>query len=143
MNDLRSLVPIDENTELKVDIATGIISTFGKDFKLNSYAYHPVSGVKIIGFQIPHWDEAINLIKTAHKRVPQCALYGWDIAITEDGVDIVEANCHPGSRIMQAMDGIPKGKTLLPMMKKDHMKGIREENWKEMDRIYREHCVMK
>lgn len=127
----------------QVDIPTGIIASFGRDLQLNTYAYHPVTGVQIIGMQIPHWEKAIDLIKTAHKRVPQCALYGWDIAITESGVDIVEANSHPGSRIMQAMDGIPKGKKLLPLLKKDRMKEKRMEYWKELERVYKEHCTMK
>lgn len=118
----------------QIDVETGIVSTFGKDFDLKSFAYHPTSGAPILGLQIPHWDMAIDLIKTAHKRLPQCLLYGWDIAITETGVDIVEANSKPGSRIMQVMDGVPKGQTVLPLLKKDQIKDKRREyaiDWRE------------
>lgn len=106
----------------QVDIATGIVSTFGIDYAFNSFAHHPVSGVQIIGFTIPNWEQAIERVKQAHKRLPQCLVFGWDIAITPDGVDIVEVNNSPGSRIMQAMDRVPKGQIILPLIKKDLLK---------------------
>lgn len=106
----------------QVDVKTGIVCTFGKDYQLNSYSHHPITGVQIIGLQIPFWKEALELVKTAHKRLPQCQMYGWDIAITNDGVDIIEANNHPGPKITQAMDCVPKGEKLLPLLKKDVLK---------------------
>lgn len=109
----------------QVDVDTGIVTTYGKDFEKNSYTHHPVTGKQIIGLQIPNWDMAISTVKSAHKRLPQCLLYGWDIAITENGVDIVEANNKPGCRIMQVADGVPKGELLIPMLKKDMLKNER------------------
>lgn len=117
----------------QIDIETGIICAYGKDFAMNSYSHHPISGVQIVGLQIPNWDCAVAYIKKAHKRVPQCTLYGWDIAITEYGVDIVEANNKPGIRNIQQLDGVPKGHKLLPLLKQDLLKGKREEyeqEWK-------------
>lgn len=111
----------------QVDVATGIVCTFGKDFHFHTYTHHPHSGAPILGLQIPHWDQVIDTIKKAHKRLPQCMIYGWDIAITETGVDIVEANSKPGTRIMQVMDGIPKGQKILPLIKKDRLKDKRKE----------------
>ena len=111
----------------QVDVKTGVVCTFGKDFHFHTYTHHPYSGAQIIGLQIPHWDQAVALIKEGHKRLPQCMIYGWDIAITETGVDVVEANSRPGSRIMQVMDGIPKGQKILPLIKKDRLKGVRKE----------------
>ena len=101
----------------QVDIETGIVTTFGRDYSNNDYAYHPVSGAQFIGFSVPFWKEAKNLVKEAHRRLPQCPLLGWDIAITENGAEIVEANSAPGPLLMQTMDGIPKGKKILKMMK--------------------------
>lgn len=124
----------------QVDIPSGIVFTYGQNFKGETYAYHPVTGTKIIGLQIPRWDEALDLVKTAHKRVPQCALYGWDIAITETGVDIVEGNSSPGTRIMQRMDLIPKGQKLVPMLKKDRLKNKREEYMNDLIKFYFETC---
>ena len=114
----------------QVDIATGIVSTRAIDYAFNEYTHHPSSGVQIIGFNIPNWDMAIERVKTAHKRLPQCMLLGWDVAITPNGVDIVEANNSPGSRIMQAMDRIPKGQKIIPLMKKNVLKQDRSDKYK-------------
>ena len=105
-----------------VDIATGIVTTFGKDYQFRTYSHHPLTGVQIIGLQIPHWQKVLTLIKEAHQRLPQCLLYGWDIAITPDGPDIIEANNAPGPLGNQAMDCVPKGHLIEPLMKKDILK---------------------
>lgn len=110
----------------QIDIPSGIVVTFGKTFNLDSFTHHPVSGMQIIGLQIPHWELAVDLVKKAHKRVPQCTIYGWDIAITETGVDIVEANDKTSVKIMQIMDGVPKGQNVLPLIKKDRLKDKRD-----------------
>lgn len=115
----------------QVDVKTGVVCTYGKDFHFHAFTHHPYSGAQIIGLQIPHWDQAVALIKEGHRRLPQCMIYGWDIAITETGVDIVEANSRPGTRIMQVIDGIPKGYKILPLIKKDRLKDTRKEYQKK------------
>lgn len=102
----------------QVDINTGIVSTIGRDYKFKEFTHHPVSGIKINGFQIPNWDMVIDRVKTAHKRLPQCLLFGWDMAITDDNVDIVEANNAPGPKLMQTMDKLPKGEKVIKLFKK-------------------------
>ena len=105
-----------------VDVATGIVTTFGKDYQFHSYSHHPLSGIQIIGLQVPHWEKAVQLVKDAHMRLPQCLVYGWDIAITAEGADIIEANNAPGPLLNQTMDCIPKGYLIEPLMKKDVLK---------------------
>lgn len=102
----------------QVDIPTGIVSTFGIDYSFNTYTHHPTTGVQIIGFKIPYWEEVLKVVIEAHLLNPKCLIYGWDLAITPDGVDIVEANNCPGNRIMQ-IDKLPKGYKLIPMLKKN------------------------
>ena len=106
----------------QVDVESGIVTTFGIDYAFRKYTHHPITGVQIIGFQVPNWDKTIELVKQAHKRLPQCMIFGWDIAVTPDGADIIEANNRPGTRIMQAMDKVPKGQTVIPLIKKDILK---------------------
>ena len=127
----------------QVDVETGIITSFGKDFEMKAYSHHPASGVQIIGLQIPHWDQAVELVKTAHKRLPQCTLYGWDIAITEDGVGIVEANSKPGCKNMQIIDGVPRGHKLLPLLKSDPIKENRDAYYKEWSERFLEYIDPK
>lgn len=62
----------------------------------NVYSKHPVTGVNIVGFKIPHYEKIIDLIKKAGKVVPQIRYVGWDVAICEDGPLIIEGNEYCG-----------------------------------------------
>lgn len=130
-----------------VDVDTGILCTYGKDFEQKAHSHHPTSGVQIIGLQIPHWDQAVALVKQAHKQVPHCSLYGWDIAITENGVDIVEANSKPGIKNMQLLDGVPRGQKILPLLESDPLKDKRDEYYNDWKNRFLEHidpvCLKK
>jgi len=101
----------------QVDIETGIVSTCGFDYNGGRFVTHPHSGVQFLGFNIPHWDQVVAVVKKAHSRLPQCKLFGWDIAITQNGVDIIEANSRPGTPIMQMVDLIPKGEKVIRAIK--------------------------
>lgn len=56
------------------------------------YEKHPDSGLDIIGFQIPHWEEALNLAKELAMVVKDNRYTGWDLALTRDGWVMVEGN---------------------------------------------------
>ncbi len=45
---------------------------------------HPVTGEVIVGFQIPFWNQIIELVKELAYVVPQVRYVGWNIAITEN-----------------------------------------------------------
>lgn len=62
----------------------------------NIYSTHPISNNKIVGFKVPMFKEAVELVKECAKIVPEVAYVGWDVAISEDGPVIVEGNCFPG-----------------------------------------------
>lgn len=53
---------------------------------------HPGTGMRFDGFRLPHWHEAIDLAKTAQRCFPTLPTLGWDIALTEEGPQIIEAN---------------------------------------------------
>lgn len=109
-----------------VDIPTGIITSFGYDYSDRTHTVHPTTKQQFIGFNIPNWQEALDLVKKAHRALPECALLGWDIAITETGADIIEANNAPDPMGMQTIDHIPKGKSILALMKENKRKGRRK-----------------
>lgn len=62
----------------------------------NIYHTHPISNHKIIGFKVPMFREAVELVKECAKIVPEVAYVGWDVAISENGPVIVEGNSFPG-----------------------------------------------
>ena len=77
-----------------IDPETGVIFSDGADKKGHSYEVHPDSGVRFKGFQIPDWDQAVDMVKTAALMVPGNHYCGWDLAYTADrGWCMVEANC--------------------------------------------------
>ena len=54
--------------------------------------------MKYMGFQVPDWDKAISLVKEMHELVPKVGYIGWDLAYTDNGWVLVEAN--GGSQIL-------------------------------------------
>lgn len=101
-----------------VHLDTGIVHTFGRDYADHVYAYHPVSGTQIIGLQVPHWEQVKVTLQQAHFKMHAKPYIGWDVAITQTGVEIIEANVLPGHVTMQFFDQIPKGKPVLEQAKR-------------------------
>ena len=67
----------------------------------------------MMGFHIPNWKELVSQVLKAAEMVPEMLFLGWDIAVTEEGFDFVEANIGQSSSVLQ-LDH--KGK--LEMMRK-------------------------
>ena len=65
----------------------------------------------MIGLQIPHWDKILTTVQEAGKLLPNMRYIGWDIAVTEEGCEIIEANYGQGSNGMQ-QDGVGKYDTI-------------------------------
>ncbi len=56
------------------------------------YAAHPDTGHPIAGFQLPRWDEIVELGLETHRAFPETPSVGWDIALTERGLLVLEGN---------------------------------------------------
>ena len=81
------------------------------------YERHPVTGTEITGFQIPLFDQALELCRTASRRVEAHLKYiGWDVAITPDGPVLVEGNNLPGYDMCQNAGHVDEG--MLPRFEK-------------------------
>lgn len=91
-------MPVDNlaagNLAAPVDTLTGVITGPGiySDITKPDEYVHPITGVNIIGFQIPFWKETIEMVTAAAKLHPQNRSIGWDIAITQEGPDLIEGN---------------------------------------------------
>jgi len=66
---------------------------------------HPDSGITFKDYKIPFLKEAIQLCIKAHNLLYNNFIIGWDVAITDDGPVIVEANEKPGMNVVQSLDG--------------------------------------
>lgn len=77
-----------------INIETGEIEKPGVylDITKPDVYYHPVTKVPVVGFRIPYWEKCKDLIIKAAKLTPGNRSIGWDVAVTNDGPVLIEAN---------------------------------------------------
>lgn len=71
------------------------------DMNVTYYETHPATGLKLIGFRVPYFREAVEFCKKAALEEPRMRYIGWDVAITPDGPLLVEGNNLPGYDMCQ------------------------------------------
>ena len=62
---------------------------------------HPISGKSFAGFQVPHWEKVKEVANQGHSLFPEFGVFGWDIAVGEDGPVIIECNANPFHTLYQ------------------------------------------
>jgi hypothetical protein len=77
-----------------VDVATGELKgeAFFKPGTGGRVTRHPDTGIAFESFRIPHFHEAVELVKELHEYLPQIHSIGWDIAISTQGPMVIEGN---------------------------------------------------
>jgi hypothetical protein len=82
------------NIATSVDLETGRINGLGvySDITKNKESKHPVSGIELVGYQIPLWEECLDLVKRASLHRPENRAIGWDVVLTEKGPEMLEGN---------------------------------------------------
>ncbi|MCF0138386.1 MAG: hypothetical protein HUJ66_08495 [Oscillospiraceae bacterium] len=78
-----------------IDFETGIICDCGRDYRGERYVFHPDTGVQLVGFVIPRWDEVKELVQKIANVLPEVRFVGWDLAYTDRGWVFVEGNAQP------------------------------------------------
>ena len=53
---------------------------------------HPRTGRRCTGLQLPDWEEALELVRRTALGLGMLRTVGWDLALTEDGPIVLEAN---------------------------------------------------
>ena len=91
-----------------IDEKYGIIDTKAYNHLGASYSVHPNSGVFMIGYEIPQWDNVISLARKLALHMPEARYVGWDIAITTRGLELLEGNIPPDEGVTQmcTMEGM-------------------------------------
>ena len=126
-----------EGMNIDNESAGGISVRIKADGTLDRYAYGAPgvdkveftdSGVRLEGYKIPCFDEAMNLVKQSHLQLPYFNLIGWDIAIEEGGDPVmIELNLNPD--LSQSANGPAFGE-YTEMIIKDAMS--RNDTWHPM-----------
>jgi hypothetical protein len=82
------------NVAAPVDLDNGIVTgpAVFSDITKEDIIYHPVTGIKIPGFQVPFWSEVLGMVKEAAMMIPENRSVGWDVAITSSGPLLIEGN---------------------------------------------------
>lgn len=62
---------------------------------------HPVTGFRPKGFQVPYYKESLDMVEEMATILDDCQLLGWDIAIGEDGPQLLEFNSFPAIGLHQ------------------------------------------
>ena len=78
-----------------IDSETGIVCQPGRNGKGDTFLCHPDTGAQIVGFKMPEWDKAKELLGKAANVIPQLRLVGWDLAYSKDGWVLVDGNSIP------------------------------------------------
>lgn len=88
-----------------ISIEHGVIEGPGINEVLNSklYYYHPDCDKLVVGMKIPMWDRVLEVVTEAAKKIPQLRYIGWDIAVTNDGVELIEGNHMPYTGTFEIM----------------------------------------
>ena len=102
----------------RVDMDTGKICSVATDDYFHIFSTHPDTGVVLEGYQIPLFQEALELARQAARVVPQIRHVGWDMAITPNGPAIIEGNDFPGTDLCQLAPHYPEKQGLWPYYKK-------------------------
>ena len=110
--------PVDNlaagNLAAPIDEAIGVVNGPGvySDITKLSESVHPVTGIAIVGFQVPFWLETLAMVREASVLHPENRSIGWDIVITPEGPGLIEGN-HDWCKLVWQ---IPVGTGLKPLL---------------------------
>ncbi len=110
------------NLAAPIDEQTGIVNgpAVYSDITKPEESKHPITGIDIVGFEVPFWKETIAMVKEAALLHPQNRSIGWDIVITENGPGFIEGN-HDWCKLLWQLP-VNKGmKSVLEAYKKDYV----------------------
>ena len=116
--------PVDNlaagNIAAPIDMETGKVNGPGvySDITKADEYHHPVTGVPIVGFQVPYWQETLQMCKDAALIDTRNRSIGWDVAITDEGPELIEGN-HDWCKLLWQLP-VKKGlKPILESFKKE------------------------
>ena len=87
----------------------GRIEGPGRNYMLGVPVFvHPGTEIFMPGRDIPFFKDALKLVKDAAITIPHVRFVGWDVAITNDGPELIEGNTRPGENLIESQ-GFEKG----------------------------------
>ncbi len=93
----------------EVDVASGVMgkaTTYPKSGRMEWFSRHPETGALIEGVEVPGWSHLVERLLAATEAYDFLDYVGWDVAVREDGFNVVEANNHSGMVLLQVHRGL-------------------------------------
>jgi hypothetical protein len=87
-----------------IDLETGVIFQPGQNAEGERFVRHPSSGELMVGFHIPKWKELQEFVRAVATFRPEVRFIAWDIAILDEGFELIEGNFSGGKVLLQAID---------------------------------------
>jgi hypothetical protein len=104
------------NIAAPIDPETGRVTgpgVYSDITKADEYR-HPVTGCPIVGFQVPFWAETLEMCQAAALVDTRNRSIGWDVAITDEGPELIEGN-HDWCKLLWQL---PVKRGLKPVLEK-------------------------
>ncbi len=79
---------------------------------------HPTTGTIFLNYMLPHVDKAYALAEKLANEIDDYKYIGWDIALTEEGVDLIELNTYASYDMMQCYYQNPSHRGIYDQMVK-------------------------
>ena len=76
----------------EIDVQSGYIVAPGYNLLGEKFVYHPMTKYLLPGILVPRWQEVVAMIKKAASLIPEIGYLGWDVAVSDERVCIIEAN---------------------------------------------------
>lgn len=114
-----------------VDLQIGRTKDKAENYLGQRFSHHPISHTKLVDFQVPKWDEVIKYVFNM-AQVYELNYVAWDIAVQEDGVDLIEANPAGMINTIQIAGGGPKKSVILQLERKWRNRSDNEKHAFEM-----------
>lgn len=76
----------------EVDIPTGYVSSKGISATRCDIIVHPGTDICMLGYMVPNWNHVTEGCLKAQTMLPQCRYISWDVAITAEGIELIEGN---------------------------------------------------
>ena len=77
-----------------IDEKTGVTLKAADEYG-NRFTHHPDTNLSLIGFQMPEWDKACEMVRHLAQLLPGNRFTAWDLAYTDNGWVMVEGNVLP------------------------------------------------
>jgi Sugar-transfer associated ATP-grasp len=95
------------NLLAEIDLNTGIVERVvqGVGFDLREVVVHPSSGVRLLDFKLPYWDEVIATVCRGARIFPMLQFQHWDIAFGDQQPVVLEVNVLGSLDVHQVASG--------------------------------------